>query len=138
MSIGWVHGHSYPHQILTKSSFCSFKNRLFNYLSYGISYCVEKKIQFLIVLSTVEAEYSTLREVVDIVPLLEDLTKQGLPIINNIPVFKCRIFEDNMSCIKLTTNHHTLPRKKYCQSCPGNILYFHKVTKNQRFSPIIK
>ena len=83
----------------------------------GCPFLWKSKIQSLIALSTTETEYialsSALREVIVIIHLLEDLTKQVLPIINSTTVFKCKTFEDNMSCIKLATTHCTCPRTKH-------------------------
>ena len=56
---------------------------------------------------------SALSEVIAVIHLVDNLAKQGLPIINNIPVFKCKTFEDNTSCIKLATKHYIRPRTKH-------------------------
>ena len=73
--------------------------------------------QSLIALSTTEAEYialsSALREVIAIIHLMEDLKTHGLPLHASTPVIRCRTFEDNMSCVKLATNHITRPRTKH-------------------------
>ena len=71
-------------------------------------------MQSLIAMSTREAEYialsTALREVIAIINLLEDLSTKGLPIHKGTPKRRCATFEDNMSCIKLTTNHKARPR----------------------------
>ena len=77
----------------------------------------KSKLQTITALSTTEAEYialsSALREVLGIIHLLEDLHKNGLPIHCATPKIRCRTFEDNMSCLKLATNHRTRPRTKH-------------------------
>ena len=77
----------------------------------------KSKPQSITALSTTEAEYialsSALREVIGIIHLLEDLNKEGLPIHCATPIVRCRTFEDNMSCLKMATNHKTRPRTKH-------------------------
>ena len=74
-------------------------------------------VQSLIALSTTEVEYialfTALREVIAIIRLLKDLKSQGFPIYGSTPLIKYKTFEDNMSCISLTTSHKTRPRTKY-------------------------
>ena len=78
---------------------------------------MEEKTQSLIALSTTEAEYialsSALREFIGVIHLMEDLKKHGLPLHSTTPIIKCRIFEDNMSCVKMTNNHITRPHTKH-------------------------
>ena len=57
--------------------------------------------------------FTALREVIAIIDLLEDLSTKGLPIHKITPRIRCTTFEDNMSCIKLATNHKTRPRTKH-------------------------
>jgi hypothetical protein len=75
------------------------------------------KMQSLIALSTTEAEYialsSSLREVIAIVNLLKELKSRNFDFPFPTPTVKCRVFEDNMSCIEIATNHRTRPRTKH-------------------------
>ena len=48
---------------------------------------------------------TTLREVINIIHLLQELQKFNFYIHPKTPTIQCRTFEDNMSCIKLATNH---------------------------------
>ena len=88
------------------------------YITYtGCPILWRSKVQSLIALSSTEAEYialfTTLREVIAIIRLLEDLKSQGFPIHGSTPLIKCKTFEDNMSCTSLATNHKTRPHTKY-------------------------
>ena len=89
---------------------------------YVISYAgcpiiCTSKLQTLTALSTTEAEYialsSALREVISIMNLLKELKGRGFPIHDSTPHIKCRVFEDNQSCIEIATNHKTRPRTKH-------------------------
>jgi hypothetical protein len=75
------------------------------------------KMQPLIVLSTTEAEYIALStsfcEVIAVVNLINELQSNGFPVHRSIPKVKCRVFEDNKSCIEIATNHKTRPRTKH-------------------------
>lgn len=75
------------------------------------------KMQTLVALSTTEAEYialsSALREVIAIKNLMDELTKRGFHLHHPTPEIKCRVFEDNRSCIEIATNHKTRPRTKH-------------------------
>ncbi len=75
------------------------------------------KIQSLIALSTTEAEYialsTALREVIAVMNLLQELQGQGFIFNTNVPTIKCKVFEDNKSCIEIATNHRTRPRTKH-------------------------
>ena len=74
-------------------------------------------MQSLIALKTTETYYIALsialREVIIIINLLEDLSTKGLPIHKATPRIQCTTFEDNISCIKLASNHKTRPRTKH-------------------------
>jgi hypothetical protein len=75
------------------------------------------KMQSLISLSTTEAEYialsSSLREVIAIMNLLNELKSRNFSFHFPTPTVRCRVFEDNMSCIEIATNHRTRPRTKH-------------------------
>ena len=89
----------------------------------------------MIALSTTEAEYialsSALREVIAIIHLLEDLQQHGLPIHGSTPVFKCRTYEDNMSCVSIANNHITRPRTKHLSL---RLHHFRSYIKNKTIS----
>lgn len=75
------------------------------------------KMQTLVALSTTEAEYialsSALREVIGILNLLNELKERKFAFNHSIPTVKCRVFEDNQSCIAIATDHRTRPRTKH-------------------------
>ena len=77
----------------------------------------KSSMQSLIALSTTEAEYialsTALREVINVIHLLQELQKFKFYVHNNRPTIQCRTFEDNMSCIKLATDHRNHPRTKH-------------------------
>ena len=74
-------------------------------------------MQSLIALSTTEAEYialsTALREVIAVMNLLRELKERGFVFNSDIPQIKCKVFEDNKSCIEIATNHRTRPRTKH-------------------------
>ena len=74
-------------------------------------------MQSLVALSTTEAEYialsSSLREVIAITNLMDELTTRGFILNRAIPKIHCTVFEDNRSCIEIATNHRTRPRTKH-------------------------
>ena len=74
-------------------------------------------MQSLISLSTTEAEYialsSSLREVIGVLNLMNELKERKFSFNHSIPKIKCCVFEDNMSCIDITTNHLTRPHTKH-------------------------
>ncbi len=45
--------------------------------------------------------------------LLQELQGQGFIFNTNVPTIKCKVFEDNKSCIEIATNHRTRPRTKH-------------------------
>jgi hypothetical protein len=75
------------------------------------------KMQTLVALSTTEAEYialsSALREVIYVMNLLNELQGRGFRLNTSTPVVRCKVFEDNQSCIEIATNHRTRPRTKH-------------------------
>ena len=75
------------------------------------------KMQSLIALSTTEAEYialsTALREVIGVMNLLNELKGRGFVFNASTPVIRCKVFEDNQSCIEIATNHRTRPRTKH-------------------------
>jgi hypothetical protein len=73
--------------------------------------------KLLIALSTTEAEYialsTSLHEVIAGMNLINELQSNGFPVHRSTPKVKCRVFEDNKSCIEIATNHKTRPRTKH-------------------------
>lgn len=69
------------------------------------------KMQSLVALSTTEAEYialsTALHEVIAIMNLMQELKGRKFPLPSNAPTVRCRVFEDNHSCIEIATNHRT-------------------------------
>ena len=74
-------------------------------------------MQTLVSLSTTEAEYialsSSLREVIGILNILNELKDRNFTFNGSVPKVHCRVFEDNMSCIEIATNHCTRPHTKH-------------------------
>ena len=77
----------------------------------------KSSIQSLIALSTTEAECialsTALREVIAIIQLLKELEHQGFKVHKTTPKITCKTFEDNMSYLKIATNHKARPRTKH-------------------------
>jgi KUP system potassium uptake protein len=75
------------------------------------------KMQSLIALSTTEAEYialsTALREVIAILNLMQELKGRNFVFHSHPAKVRCRVFEDNKSCIEIATNHRTRPRTKH-------------------------
>ena len=74
------------------------------------------KLQTEIALSTAEAEYIALSSAMrDVIPLMQLLTEISviLPIYNPDPKVKCKVFEDNESCIAMAKAHKFTPRTKH-------------------------
>lgn len=98
-----------PSSVLSRTGFV---------ISYaGCPIVCTSKMQTLTALSTTEAEYialsSALREVIYIMNLLNELKGRGFALSASTPKVKCRVFEDNRSCIEIATNHKTRPRTKH-------------------------
>ncbi len=74
------------------------------------------KLQTEIALSTTEAEYVALsqamRDVIPLMNLLEEFSKI-VPIANVPPQIKCKVFEDNTSCITVAKAPSMTPRTKH-------------------------
>ena len=70
-------------------------------------------MQTLVSLVTTVAEYislsSSLREVILVLTLLNELKSQKFQFNHSSLVVKCRTFKDNKICIKIATNHKTRP-----------------------------
>ena len=74
------------------------------------------KLQTEIALSTAEAEYialsSALREVIPLITLLKELHAL-FPLLITPPTFRCKVWEDNQSCIAMATTQKFTPRTKH-------------------------
>ena len=77
----------------------------------------KSQLQTEIALSSTESEYTgmsyTLREAIPIMNMLREMKKLGLNINSNIPVIKCRVFEDNSGVLEMALNHKFRPRTKH-------------------------
>ena len=74
------------------------------------------KLQTEIALSTTESEYialaQSMRDVIPLMNLLEEFGKV-VKVTNVSPEIKCKVFEDNTSCIKVATAPSMTPRTKH-------------------------
>ena len=74
-------------------------------------------MQSLIALYTIEVEYialsTSLREVIATIYVLQELDTNGALSYKGLPTILCKTFEDNMSCLKIDTDHMTRPRTKH-------------------------
>lgn len=106
----WTHrSSSDPSSTYSRTGFC---------ITYaGCPLVWKSSMQSIIALSTTEAEYialsTALREVISIIQLLKELEGKGFAIHKTTPKITCRTFEDNMSCLKIATNHKARPRTKH-------------------------
>jgi len=76
----------------------------------------QSKLQTKIALSTTESEYialsTTMREVIPFLNLLQEISAVfDLP--STKPIFNCKVWEDNESCIKVATSPKFTPRTKH-------------------------
>jgi hypothetical protein len=75
------------------------------------------KMQQLIALSTTKAEYialsTALCDVIHVIHLLKELRDHGFDVHHPTPKNTCCTFEDNKSCIEISTNHKTRARTKH-------------------------
>jgi len=81
-------------------------------------------MQTKIALSTTEAEYIALsqamREILQIIWLMEEARQQGIPVLNATPKIHCKVFEDNAGAIEIANVPKMRPRTKLL-----NIKYHH-------------
>ena len=84
------------------------------YANCPIYWC--SKLQTEIALSTAEAEYialsQSLREVLPLITLMEEI-HPVFPVHIKTPNFKCKVHEDNQSCIKMANSDKFTPRTKH-------------------------
>ena len=76
----------------------------------------QSKLQTEIALSTTESEYialsSAMREVIPFLNLLKEISGV-FDLKMTTPVFNCKVWEDNESCIKVATSPKFTPRTKH-------------------------
>jgi hypothetical protein len=106
---GWSSGdHSNPECVLSRTGY------IIMYAGCPVTWA--SKLQTEIALSTTEAEYialsSAMREVIPFMNLMEEID-DVFGIYNPSPKFKCRVFEDNRSCIKVAESPKFTPRTKH-------------------------
>ena len=84
------------------------------YAGCPIGWC--SKLQTEIALSTMEAEYIALsqamRSVIPLIQLMDEL-KELIPFYNPTPEIRCKLFEDNRSCIIVAESARLTPRTKH-------------------------
>ena len=81
----------------------------------------DSKMQSLILLSTTEDEYivfsSSLREVISVLNLLNELKSRKFRFNHSTHIIKCRVFEENKSSIEIATNQKARPQTKHLSFC---------------------
>ena len=87
-----------------------------------ISWC--SKLQTMVALSTTEAEYialsHSLREVIPMIQLLNELKGKGFHTFTEEPLIHCKCFEDNSGALEISRLPKIRPRTKHI-----NIVYHH-------------
>jgi hypothetical protein len=94
----------------------------FSRTGYVISYAGcpiiwASKMQTTIALSTTEAEYialsASLREVIYLINLLQELHDLGVPVDVPSPIVRCKVFEDNVGALEIAKVPKMRPRTKH-------------------------
>ena len=79
------------------------------------------KLQSQVALSTTEAEYismsQSLRDVIPIMELLQEMRELGHPVICTEPAVYCKVFEDNSGALELARLPKLRPRTKHINVC---------------------
>ena len=82
------------------------------------------KMQTFVSLSNTEAEYimlsSSLRKVISVLNLLNELKSEKFQFNHSTPVVKCCTFEDDKICIEISNNHKTRLQTKHLSVCLHN------------------
>jgi hypothetical protein len=82
------------------------------------------RLQTEIALSSTESEYiclsQTLREVLPLMALVEELSKAGFDLMHDAPIVHCKVFEDNSGALEMAKVPKMRPRTKHL-----NIKYHH-------------
>ena len=106
---GWDRGDSEnPENVMSRTGY------LLTYAGCPVIWC--SKLQTEIALSTMEAEYIALsqamRSVIPLIQLMDEL-KEMIPFYNPTPEVRCKLFEDNRSCIIVAESARLTPRTKH-------------------------
>ena len=106
---GWKDGdHDCPESVLSRTGF------VIMYARCPITW--QSKFQTEIALSTTESEYialsTAMREVIPFLNLLQEISNV-LDLPSTKPVFNCKVWEDNQSCIKVATSPKFTPCTKH-------------------------
>ncbi len=106
---GWDRGDSdNPENVMSRTGY------IILYAGFPIVWC--SKLQTEIALSTMEAEYIALSqalcEVIPLTNLMHEL-EAVVPFYNPTPSIRCKIFEDNRSCIVVAESARLTPRTKH-------------------------
>ena len=106
---GWDRGDSEnPENVMSRTGY------LLTYAGCPVTWC--SKLQTEIALSTMEAEYIALsqamRTVIPLIQLMDEL-KELVPFYNPTPKIRCKLFEDNRSCIIVAESARLTPRTKH-------------------------
>ena len=106
---GWDRGDSdNPENVMSRTGY------VITYASCPVLWC--SKLQTEIALSTMEAEYialsSSTREVIPMINLMKEL-ECVVKFYNPTPHVKCKLFEDNHSCIIVAESARLTPRTKH-------------------------
>jgi hypothetical protein len=82
------------------------------------------RLQTEIALSSTESEYvslsQSLREVLPLMKLVDELVGAGFDLANETPRVHCKVFEDNSGALEMAQTHKMRPRTKHM-----NIKYHH-------------
>ena len=105
----WDRGDSdNPENVMSRTGY------LITYAGCPVVWC--SKLQTEIALSTMEAEYIALsqamRQVIPMIQLMEEL-ESIVPFYNPTPQVRCKLFEDNTSCIIVAESARLTPRTKH-------------------------
>ena len=106
---GWKDGdQTSPESVLSRTGF------VIMYAGCPITWT--SKLQTEIALSTTESEYialsTAMREVIPFLNLMKE-TSDLFGLNDNQPIFKCKVWEDNESCIKVAKSPKFTPRTKH-------------------------
>ncbi len=106
---GWSSGdHTNPECVLSRTGF------VIMYAGCPLTWC--SKLQTEIALSTTESEYIALSQAMrEVIPFMNLMMEVGdiFTLHNPKPVFHCKVFEDNNSCIRVAESPKFTPRTKH-------------------------
>ena len=105
----WDSGDSdNPENVMSRTGY------IIQYAGCPVVWC--SKLQTEIALSTMEAEYIALsqamREVIPLIAMMDEL-ESLIPFFNPTPQIRCKLFEDNRSCIIVAESARLTPRTKH-------------------------